>query len=290
MTPAERGLLMLLCPLAEPGVQPLTMGEFLQLERRFAGTVPAQDGEVTARVLRALGLTEAAAERVERLLSREAALDRYLAAAERRGVQIVTRLDARYPARLLEKLGDHAPAALFLRGEAELLSAPCVSLVGSRDLSEDADAFARRVGALCAGEGYTLCSGGARGADRAAQTVCHTLGGTALIFVADRLIDHAPEENTLYCSLDGCELPFTAARAHARNRVIHAMGRIALVAQARLRRGGSWAGAAENLRLQLCPVYCHDDGSEAAQALEAQGAELLPLERLRALTPLAGPV
>ena len=30
--------------------------------------------------------------------------------------------------------------------------------------------------------------------------------------------------------------------------------------------------------------------SEAAQALEAQGAELLPLERLRALTPLAGPV
>ena len=279
-------MLMLLCQLADAKAQPLTMTEFRHLEHRFAGALPGQDGEVTARVLCGLGLPSDEAERVERLLDREEKLDRYLLAAERRGIEPVTRLDVRYPARLLQKLGERAPAVLFVMGDAKLLSGDCISLVGARDLSEDAEDFAQRVGALCAKENYTLCSGGARGADRMAQTICHTLGGRALIFVADRLIDHVPEANTVYCSLDGCELPFSAARAHTRNRLIHAMGQLTFVAQAHLRRGGSWAGTAENLRLHLSPVYCHDDGSEAMQSLHMLGANLLPLEALQSVRSL----
>jgi hypothetical protein len=62
--------------------------------------------------------------------------------------------------------------------------------------------------------------------------------------------------------------------------VIHALGDKVLVAQATLQSGGTWDGTARNLRFGWSPVYCYNDGSEAAQTLAQMGAELITMEQL----------
>ena len=48
-------------------------------------------------------------------------------AAAAQGITAVTRLSSQYPARLRHTLGPRCPAVLFAKGEAELLSARCIS-------------------------------------------------------------------------------------------------------------------------------------------------------------------
>ncbi|MBR6426085.1 MAG: DNA-processing protein DprA [Oscillospiraceae bacterium] len=288
MTGAERGYLMLCCDLGDERVRPLTSGEVEALRAALVRRDLPPETELTESVLQQLGVSRPMSGRIIGLLDRERWLDSYLAAAERSGVTVLTCLSPHYPAQLKNRLGGSAPPVLFCRGDAALLTRPCVSLVGSRDLSPMGEAFARRVGALAAKEGLALCSGGARGADRTAQNACRNLGGSVLCIVSDSLLDHDAQERILYVSLDGYRCSFSAARAHARNRIIHALGQAAFVAQCRMGVGGTWSGTAENLRLGLSPVYCQADGSEAAAALEERGAHLVEYDQLLSLRKLLG--
>ena len=288
LTRRERGVLLLCCALGDPHVRPLSAAAFLRLERLLAaGRSPVQpDTELTPQLLQSLGLYGPEAERVYALLERERQLDAYLNSAARLGIQPVTRLSAAYPRRLLQQLRQRAPMVLFCRGEVDLLRMQGISLVGSRQLRPAGEAFARRVGELCAQEQLVLISGGASGADRTAQRACSAAGGAALIFVADQLTRHVPDALTLYCSEDGFGEPFTAPRAHARNRLIHAQGEAVFVAQTNFHHGGTWTGTAENLQKGYSPVFCHDDGSPGAQALCEQGATPLRYARLTTLRGL----
>ena len=162
--------------------------------------------------------------RIVRLLSRNTQLERYLRAAEQHGIVPITRLSPRYPARLRQTLGQRCPAVLFAKGDLALLSACCISVVGSRELTECGRAFAEAAGRLIARSDYTLCSGGAAGADRAAQAACLKNGGSAVIFPAGRLLDCPAPANVLYLADQGYDLPFSEQRALARNHFIHAMG------------------------------------------------------------------
>ena len=173
---------------------------------------------------------------------------------------------------------------LFAKGDLALLSARCISVVGSRELTECGRAFAEAAGRLIARSDYTLCSGGAAGADRAAQAACLKNGGSAVIFPAGRLLDCPAPANVLYLADQGYDLPFSAQRALARNHFIHAMGEKTLVAQCRAGTGGTWDGTTENLRHGWSPVFVNSDGSEGAQALIARGAA--PVRTLSSLDDL----
>ena len=64
------------------------------------------------------------------------------------------------------------------------------------------------------------------------------------------------------------------------------MGDKTLIAQTRFGAGGTWAGAAENLRHGWSELYVFADGSEGARALCGRGAEeVAELVSLRALRP-----
>lgn len=279
MTASERGILLLCCSLEQSEVKPLSGAEFMRLERALSERTGG-DEPVTFQSLVRDGIDPDLADRICDLLNREELLDRYLEKAKQLDIGVVTRLSPAYPQVLLSKLREHAPLVLFYRGDAALLQSRCVGLVGSRKLSPMGEAFARRVGALCAVEGMSLVSGGAAGADRAAQQACSALEGNVVVFTADRLMDHPQQANTVFCSEEGYDLAFSSPRAHSRNRLIHALAERTFVAQCTHGSGGTWTGTVENLKKEYSPVICHEDGSDAMRALVRQGAGCLDYENL----------
>lgn len=267
----------------------LSLAQARELSRRArAAGIGEEDPfrDVTVKDVRRLGYSEYEAGHIVSLLGRERQLDGYLLAAEKADVAVITRLDARFPQRLREQLGARCPAALFCRGDLELLQSVCVSVVGSRHLASPGAQFAGQAGCLAAREGFTLCSGDAMGADRTAQEACLRGGGSVLIFPATELVYCPARENVLYAAEGGFELGFSAQRALSRNRFIHAMGEKTLVAQTSFGKGGTWNGSLDNLQHEYSPLFVFDDGSEGARALYARGATpVQALTSLQALTP-----
>ena len=287
MTAAERGLLLLCCPLGEPDAPVLTMAQFRTLSVR-AHAQASRPGdplrELTARDVQALGYGADAAARIAALLARERQLDEYLAWIRQRGFGAVTRISAAFPPAISEKMGMNAPPVLFTLGDPALFQRRCVALVGSRALHAPGRRFAETAGRLAAEEGYVLVSGGANGADSAAQAACLAAGGSVIVFTAGRLLDCAAHARVLYVSESGCEQPFSTPRAMSRNHLIHAMGEKALVAQCAFGAGGTWHGTLDNLRAGWSPVFVNDDGSDGARALCQRGAQ--PVKTLTSLEKL----
>ena len=85
---------------------------------------------------------------------------------------------------------------------------------------------------------------------------------------------------------DSFDLNFSPIRALSRNRVIHAMGRITLVAQSSLKTGGTWDGSVKNLRFGWSPLFCFNDGQESTALLLQMGAEAVTIPDLRNLPAL----
>lgn len=266
MRRAEELLLLLCHPLGQP-VQPLRGWEYRELAARFSDAPPS-DEALTAPALERLGFPSEEAARIVALAERQEVLERYLAQP---GPTVVTRLDERFPA-ALRKLGTACPPALFLRGDPALLQAPCLALTGSRRIRPENERFAAAAGTLAARENRALVSGGAVGADTAAQNACLRDGGRVICFVPDALADHPAQKNVLFCSDEGWDLPFSAARALRRNLFIYALGGTAFVAQCTAGSGGTWNGATESLKRRLSEVYVYADGSADAAALVREGA------------------
>lgn len=289
MRQTERGLMLLCLPLGDTLAGVLSLAQARELSKRARAIGIGEDDplrEVTQKDVQRLGYSEAEAAHIVALLNRERQLDGYLLAAEKAGVTVVTRLDARFPQRLREQLGARCPAALFCRGDMSLLQSRCISVVGSRQLHSLGAAFAAQAGRLAAQEGYTLCSGDAMGADRTAQEACLQNGGSALVFPATELVYCPVREHVLYAAEGGFELGFSAQRALSRNRLIHAMGEKTLVAQTSCGKGGTWSGSLDNLQHEYSPLFVFDDGSDGAAALCTRGATpVRSLDSLQSLTP-----
>ena len=273
MTDWERGFLLLTCPLGIPGRKPLTTAQFRQLSQRVRErNAPKEDRDLVEEDLLALGYDASAAAHILQLLAQKSQLEQYLAKASCYGCYAVTRNSRQYPERLRQLLGEDAPAALWLKGNINLLETPMISVVGSRDLLLENRRFAERIGYLAARQGYTLVSGNARGADSVAQEACLRAGGRVISVVADKLQKQCIRENVLYISENGFDCDFSAARALSRNHVIHALGSKVYVAQCSLRKGGTWSGTYHNLKNKRTPVVCFADGSAATEELCSLGA------------------
>lgn len=286
MTGPEAGFALLCCGLGT-GRKPLTTLQFKTLSRRvYVSQREEVGGQVELGTLKRLGYSDAMAQRIVELLGEDALLRRYEDRAMEHGIALVTRISVDYPERLLQVLGQNAPPMLCMKGELTLLHTPCVALVGNRDLDLEGVEFAKAAGKACAQQGFTLVSGGARGADHIAQEACLKAGGSVICFVADGLLDKRPNGNLLYISESDFDRPFSPERALSRNRLIHALGSRVLVARASRRRGGTWKGVSENLKNDYSPVFLRDDGSPASQALMAMGANAVTIGELGDLVNL----
>lgn len=273
MTSRELGFVLLASHLGSPERNVLTVPELrsvAELMKTSRLKNPDKDLEVTDLV--SLGFDFLLAENVVELLEHPERAGEYI----RRGAQLdcapVTWASLDYPDSLHRKLGGDAPGVLWAKGDRSILSAPCVALVGSRDLAMDGARFAACLGEQAAKQGYTLISGNARGADRIAQEAALRAGGRVVSVVADSLTERPLCKNVLYLSLEDYDARFSPYRALSRNRVIHALAQGVFVAQCGLYKGGTWSGTYQNLRRGWTKVYVNSDGSQSTQALEALGA------------------
>lgn len=287
MTGPERGFLLLSSHLGDPQRKVLTVAQLRTLAQRVRQMdAPTQNREMNTEDLVHLGYDRNTAHRILGLLTDTQQLQWYVSKGQRSGCYPITRVSSDYPPVLKTALGMDAPGCLWAKGDVSILDTPTVSLVGSRDLSPKNRKFAREAGRQAALQGFTLISGNARGADQAAQDACLEAGGKVISIVADRLDRHPHRENVLYLSEDGFDLDFSTPRALSRNRVIHALGSITLVAQCTLEVGGTWDGTTKNLRCGWSRVCCFEDGTAAATELACRGAMLIDIHQLGDLSSL----
>ena len=289
MTGAQRGFLLLCSHLGDPQRPVLTVARFRALAALARGMErPTQERDMTPRDLVSLGIGREEGEKICFLLSQEELLDAYLRRAARLGCVPITRAHEAYPARVRAALGDDAPACLWASGDLKILKNPSVSLVGSRDLEAENELFAREAGRQAALQGFLLVSGNARGTDRLGQQAALEAGGNVISVVADRLDRHSPRQGVLWLSEDSYDLDFSAARAHSRNRVIHSFSPMTLVSACRAGKGGTWAGATQNLSHNWSRLFVFADGSEGFRALLERGAFGIEQAQLQDLPALLG--
>ena len=210
------------------------------------------------------------APRLRMLLERGAALALAIECWTNNGLWIVSRGDAVFPRRLIERLSRSIPPMLYGVGDIGLLSAGGLAIVGSRDVDQEALDFARRVAEIAAGQGITVVSGGARGIDGEAMGAALEAGGRVVGVLADSLARAAVARKYREALLDGRLVlvstydpgsGFSIGQAMGRNKYIYALADWGLVVSTSFESGGTWAGAKEALEQHRRPVYVRIQGN-----------------------------
>ena len=217
------------------------------------------------------GLPEA---RLTALLRRGVQLGFAVETWNRSNIWVLCRSDPEYPARYKAHLKDKAPPILFGVGERSLLQGGGLAIVGSRNVDAEAEAFTRAAAAWCARGGLPVLSGGARGVDQTAMKAALDAGGSVVGVLAENLLKKSvardarkaiADDRLLLVSPYHPEARFTVGTAMARNKCIYALAEYGLVVSADHKKGGTWAGAEEELkRTPGRPVFVRTIGSAPA--------------------------
>jgi len=212
-----------------------------------AGSAAAACG-ASATLLREIeGIGTAKASKIHQSMRAAAEeVDKELEAAEKLGVSIISQEDERFPL-LLRSIPD-PPAVLYLKGNFEPRDLNAVAIVGSRKCSYYGREQAERFGALLAGAGVTVLSGGARGVDSSAHrgAMSHPQGRTIAVLGSGVDVPYPPENAGLFEQIAAkgavvSEYPLGTAPMKEnfprRNRIVSGMSRGVLVIEADERSG-----------------------------------------------------
>lgn len=211
-----------------------------------------------------LNLSDDELSRIEKLLSRAGQFGIELSALNEMGIFTLTKSDSNYPAALKNKLKKLAPPILYYSGNLSLLSNKGVAVVGSRDIDEAALRFTEKLSRRSTNDGLNIVSGGARGVDSIAENVANSSDGTTVIFVSDSLGKKIRQKETREAIrrkqsiiLSSCrpDMPFQTYAAMERNKYVYALSDFVVIISSDYNKGGTWAGAKENLRRGWVPMF-----------------------------------
>ena len=285
---------MLTAPLiagrASPSPDLLSPGEYKRLARHLRD-MQRQPGDLlspdAADLLRTCArLVEEG--RLGRLLGRGFLLSQALERWQTRAIWVASRADRNYPRRLKVLLRDDAPAVIYGCGDPDLVDVGGLAVVGSRNADDELIDYATNVGRLAAKAGKAVISGAARGIDQASMLGALDTGGKAVGVLADSLEKTAMNRQNRNRLVNG-QLAlispydpgagFNVGNAMRRNKLIYALADAALVVSTDFNKGGTWAGATEQLdKLRMVPVYARStpEGSAGIDALRRKGAIAWP--------------
>jgi predicted Rossmann fold nucleotide-binding protein DprA/Smf involved in DNA uptake len=290
LSPNTQAILLLTAPLiAGRGTSTpdlLTPGEYKRLahhlreiQRQPADLVLPDAGEVLRACQPVIDES-----RLRRLLGRGFLLSQVIERWQARAIWVLSRADVDYPRRLKARLREDAPAMLYGCGNIGLLETGGLAIEGSRHVDDVLIEYTLSVGQLAARAGRTLVSGGARGVDQAAMRGALEAGGKACGVLADSLEKTVMRREyrdlllkgqlTLVSPYDP-NAGFNVGNAMQRNKLIYALADAALVVSSDVDKGGTWAGAVEQLdKLKFVPVYVRSTGKPSAglDALRGKGA------------------
>jgi DNA processing protein len=290
LSPNTQAILLLMAPLIagrnEPSADLLTQVEYKRLARflREKQQQPADLLAPDARVLLGECQQLIDSDRLKRLLGRGFLLSQAIERWQTRAIWVVSHADAEYPRRLKALLKEDAPPVLYGCGDATILDTGGVAVVGSRHVDDALIAYTEDIGRLVAKAWRTLVSGGARGIDQAAMRSALQAGGKVVGVLADSLELAALHREHRNFLIDGQLVlvspydpvaGFNVGHAMQRNKLIYALADAALVVNSDYEKGGTWAGAVEQLeKLRLVPVYArsHGETGKGLEALRRKGA------------------
>lgn len=156
------------------------------------------------------------------------------------GGRVLLPWDAEFPAALRDI--DMPPTVLFALGRFDLLAAPAVAIVGSRDHSAYGAAAARMVASIAAAAGLVVVSGMARGLDAVAHRAALDAGGGTIGMLGNglgvvypaanaKLYEQVGRDGLLLTEFPSGERPREASFPR-RNRLISGLARATLVIEA----------------------------------------------------------
>ena len=222
--------------------------------------------------------------RLDRLLARGFLLSQAIERWQAHAIWVVSRADPEYPRRLKAHLKDDAPPVLYGCGDAAILDTGGLAVVGSRHVDDTLLEYTAHIGRLTAESSRTLISGGARGIDQAAMRGSLEEGGKVTGVLADSLERAVLNRDHRNLLMDGQLVlispydpaaGFNVGHAMQRNKLMYALAEVALVVNSDYGKGGTWAGAVEQLeKLRFVTVYVRSTGNigKGIEALKRKGA------------------
>ncbi len=282
---------LLLCGRFAPRepVQPLEPGEYYsvvdELDRRKLRPADLLEGSfdptdwMSARV---------DPQRAEQLLERRMALGLATERWSNGGLWVISRGDEIYPQRLRQHLGRSAPPLLWGVGDLDIASSAAVAIVGSRDLDDEGAKWAADLAVQCARQELIVVSGGARGVDQIAMSSALDAGGRVVAVLPEGLGKPSVTAKYRQSVLGGRLLllstfypdaGFSVGNAMGRNRVIYGLADAAAIVRTDAHKGGTWAGAEEELRRENpIPLFVRasEPMPDGNRALIARGARPFP--------------
>lgn len=294
LSPNTQAILLLTAPLiagrgkASPDL--LSPGEYKRLARHLREIQGQPADLLTSNAGELLKACQPVLDngRLQRLLARGFLLSQVVENWQTRAIWVVSRADANYPRRLKMRLKEDAPPILYGCGDMAILETGGLAVVGSRNVDKELVEYTEGIGRLAARAKRTLVSGGARGIDQAAMRGALEGGGKVVGVLADSLEKTAMNREHRNMLMDG-QLAlispydpgagFNVGHAMQRNKLIYALADAALVVSADFEKGGTWAGAIEQLeKLRFVPVYIRSNGvtGKGLDALRGKGALAWP--------------
>jgi predicted Rossmann fold nucleotide-binding protein DprA/Smf involved in DNA uptake len=279
--------------LVESATKPLSAHEFWVLRR---GSEPsALHGMTATEIAAELSVPSEDAERIAKLFDRAAGLAIALEKLDHSGIWTITGVGRRYPERLRTRLRDSAPVVLHGVGDASMLDADGVGVVGSRDISATGSQIAREIAQSAVKSGLPVISGAARGVDGDAMNAAFEVGGQVVGVLADAL-EHAVTRRTTRRGVAGGQIclvtpytpsaAFSVGNAMGRNKVIYGLSRCTIVVASDHETGGTWTGATEALKNgygRVASWIGPGSGAGNSALVQRGAAELSDVSRLEEL-------
>lgn len=266
------------------GVRPLEPKEYDSLAQMLnrAGKTPKDLFDFTSDDFAAvLGCDAEQTARFMRLLDRNASLCFELGQYQNMGIEVLTRADAKYPKKLKRALSHSCPPIFYYAGDLSLLDRQFIGYVGSRTVTQEDVDFTVQAVRKTVSLGYGVVSGGAKGIDTVSGTEALLNNGFSVEYLSDSLLKKLKKSdmirniqrgNLLLISTAKPDAGFQVGMAMTRNRYIYAQSVSTVVVRSDLKTGGTWTGAAENLKNHWCVTLCWDHPYPGNQALISMGA------------------
>jgi predicted Rossmann fold nucleotide-binding protein DprA/Smf involved in DNA uptake len=277
---------------SKPEFKPLTPTQYTKLATRLRELEKSPAdllGKEVDSLLQDLGSHfTAELPRLNYLLGRGLMMSEALDQWASRGISIVGRSDAHYPAMLRYQLKASSPPIIYGAGNWSLAENGGLAVVGSRSLPDALLQLTKQTGSLAAQAGIQIVSGGAKGVDQAAMLASLDAGGNSIGFLADKLWASVVakhyrtalrENRLLLLSAVDPNAGFHVGTAMQRNKFIYALANTSLIINSDFQSGGTWSGALEQInRFRFTHIHTvdHPECSSGNQALRDLNASTWP--------------